>query len=205
MHRKPHPRSIVAVMTMSACGATIHVAKDRPTTVNPPSAELPAKLFADDFRGVCQGATVSRARAYDSGAAPHKVVLFTPYSGQLIEDTTTLPGDWMVQFDADADAYAKVDTVACVEVKDEQPLKECTGYQDNGRHTDDKVDLQSATYSVSVHEATTGKELGATELSGSDDSCPTILSFDNDNQTKVYDTPPSSDDLVAFLKPFVQP
>jgi|KBSSwiStaDraftv2_1062776.scaffolds.fasta_scaffold06082_13 hypothetical protein len=100
MHRKPHPRSIVAVMTMSACGATIHVAKDRPTTVNPPSAELPAKLFADDFRGVCQGAT---------------------------------------------------------------------------------------------------------ELSGSDDSCPTILSFDNDNQTKVYDTPPSSDDLVAFLKPFVQP
>ena len=84
-------------------------------------------------------------------------------------------------------------------------LKECTGYQDNGRDTDDKVNLRSATYSVSVHEATTGKELGATELSGSDDSCPTILSFDNDNQTKVYDTPPSSDDLIAFLKPFVQP
>jgi hypothetical protein len=84
-------------------------------------------------------------------------------------------------------------------------LKECTGYQDKGRDTDDKVNLQSATYSVSVHEATTRKGLGATELSGSDDSCPTILSFDNDNQTKVYDTLPSSDDLVAFLKPFVQP
>ena len=45
-------------------------------------------------------------------------------------------------------------------------LKECTGYQDNGRDTDDKVNRRSATYSVSVHEATTGKELGATELSG---------------------------------------
>jgi hypothetical protein len=90
-------------------------------------------------------------------------------------------------------------------VTDEQPLKECTGYQGNGRDTDDKVSLQSATYSVSVHEATTGKELGTMELSGSDDSCPTIVSFDNDNQTKVYDTPPSTDDLVAFLKPIVQP
>lgn len=30
-----------------------------------------------------------------------------------------------------------------------------------------KVKLRSATYSVSVHEATTGEELGATELSGS--------------------------------------
>jgi len=45
-------------------------------------------------------------------------------------------------------------------------LKECTGYQDKGRDTDDKVNRRSATYSVSVHEATTGKELGATELSG---------------------------------------
>jgi hypothetical protein len=29
-----------------------------------------------------------------------------------------------------------------------------------------KVNLRSVTYPVSVHEATTGKELGATELSG---------------------------------------
>jgi len=193
-------------MAVSACGATVHVAKDPITAVNPPpTSASPAKLFADDFRGVCQGATVSRARAYDSGTAPHKVVLFTPYSGDLIEDTSTLPEDWMVQFDANADAYAKVDTVACVEVKDEQPLKECTGYQDNGRDTDNKVNLQSATYAVSVHEATTGKELGSTELAGSDDSCPSIVSFENDSQTKNYDTPPPTDDLVAFLKPFVQP
>jgi hypothetical protein len=212
MHRKPRLGiSIVAVaaatvVTVSACGSTtVHLRKDPTTTANPSSTNPATKLFADDFRGVCQGATVSRARAYDSGTAPHKVVLFTPYSGDLIEDTSTLPDDWMVQFDANADAYAKVDTVACVEVKDEQPLKECTGYQDNGHDTDNKVALKSATYSVSVHEATTGKELGTTELSGSDDSCPAIVSFENDSQTKDYDSPPPTDDLVAFLKPFVQP
>ncbi len=70
------------------------------------------------------------------------------------------------------DAYAKVDTVADVEVKDELPLTECTGYQDDGHDTDNndtdnKVDLRSATYTVSVRE--------------------------------------SKDDLIAFLKPFVQP
>jgi hypothetical protein len=110
-----------------------------------------------------------------------------------------------VQFDPNGDAYADVDTVACVEVKDDEPLKECTGYQNDGQDTDNTVDLRTATYTVTVHEATTGKELGTTELDGTDDSCPTVVSFDNDTQTKVYDSPPSTDDLVGFIKPFVQP
>jgi hypothetical protein len=133
------------------------------------------------------------------------VILFSPYGGDVIEDTTTLPPDWMVQFDANSDAYAKVDTVVCVAAKDEQPLKECTGYQDEGHDTNNSVDLRSATYTVSVREATTGKELGSTELTSSDDTCPMFMSFDNDTQTKTYDAPPSTDDLVAFLEPFVQP
>ncbi|MBB5162015.1 hypothetical protein [Mycobacterium sp. AZCC_0083] len=33
----------------------------------------------------------------------------------------------------------------------------------------------------------------------------TIVSFDNDTQAKIYYEPPSKDDLVAFIKPFVQP
>jgi len=154
---------------------------------------------------VCAKALPCRATAYDPAAPSHKVVLFSPYSGDLIEDTSTLPDDWMVQFDEHEDAYAKVDIVACVEVKDEQPLQICTGYQNDGHDTDDEVDLRSATYTVSVHEATTGKELGTTELEGTDDSCPTFLSFDSESQTKVYDSPPSNDDLIAFIKPFVQP
>jgi hypothetical protein len=172
---------------------------------HPTTSTAPAQLFADDFQGVCKGATVSRATAYAADAPTHKVILFSPNDGAAFEDTSTLPSDWQVQFDANSDAYAQVDTVACVEVKDEQPVKECTGYQDNGHDTTNSVDLRSATYTVSVHEATTGKELGTTELSGTDDSCPTFMTFDNDTQSKVYDVPPSKDDLVAFIKPFVQP
>jgi hypothetical protein len=190
-----HHRPIAKDPTTSAT-----LAKD-PTTSTAPAA----KLFADDFQGVCKGATVSRATAYAPDAPTHKVILFSPNNGAPFEDTSTLPSDWMVQFDADSDAYAKVDTVACVEVKDEQPLKECTGYQDDGHDTTNSVDLRSATYTVSVHEATTGNELGTTELSGTDDSCPTFMTFDNDTQSKVYDVPPSKDDLIAFIKPFVQP
>jgi hypothetical protein len=207
--------SAAALLTVSACAPSIYLPKHPTavgtlTTVATPTSRLasssqPDKLFADDFRGACSGATVSRATTDDPGATSHKVVLFSPYSGDLIEDTSTLPQDWMVQFDSTSDAYAKVDTVACVQVKDEQPLKECTGYQDNGHDTSNKVDLRSASYTVSVHEAATGKELGTTELDGSDDSCPMFVTFDNDSQTKAYDTPPSKDDLIAFIKPFVQP
>jgi hypothetical protein len=31
------------------------------------------------------------------------------------------------------------------------------------------------------------------------------MTFDTDDQTKTYDAPPSTDDLIAFIKPFVQP
>jgi hypothetical protein len=171
-----------------------------------PGTSVPAtKLFADDFRGVCQGAGVSRATAYSKQAPNHKVILFSSYSGSLTEDTTTLPSDWVVQFDANTDAYAKADTVACVQVKSGQPLKQCTGYQNNGHDTKNKVDLRTATYTVTAHEATTGKVLGQTELTGTDDSCPMFMTFDDENQTKSYDAPPSKDELIAFLKPFVQP
>jgi hypothetical protein len=74
------------------------------------------------------------------------------------------------------------------------------GCQDNGRDTDDKVDLHSATYSVSVHEATTGKEPVPRSCRAA-----TIVSFENGSRTKVYNTPLSKDDPVAFLKPFLQP
>src|SRR5262245_41692418 len=124
---------------------------------------LVATTSPDESRDT-KGATVSRATTYDPAAPVHKVVLFSPYSGDLIEDTTTLRDDWMVQFDGHADAYAKIDTFACVELKDEQPLQICSGYQNDGHDTDDKVDLRSDTYTVSVHEATTGRELGTTEF-----------------------------------------
>jgi hypothetical protein len=57
---------------------------------------------------------------------------------------------------------------------------------------------------VSVHEATTGKVLGTTELPGLDDSCPMFVTFGGDRQTKSYDAPPSIDELIDFVIPSVQ-
>ncbi|MDT5066800.1 MAG: hypothetical protein QOK02_2955 [Mycobacterium sp.] len=185
--------------------ASTGVASSTMPATTMPATTMPTKLFPDDLQAACKGATVSRATPYAEGAPTHKVVLFSPYGGHLVEDMSTLPSDWMVQFDANSDAYAQVDTVACLEVKEEQPLKECTGYQDDGHDTRNEVDLRSAVYTVSVREAATGKELGTTELSGTDDTCPMFMSFDDDTQTKIYYAPPSKDDLVAFIKPFVQP
>jgi len=194
--------AVAGLVVISGCSA---IGVGGPAPLDPTTSATPTKLFPDDLQAACKGATVSRATPYVPAAQTHKVILFSPYGGGVVEDMSTLPEDWMVQFDANSDAYAKVDTVACVEVKDEQPLKECTGYQDDGHDTSNTVDLRSADYTVSVREATTGKQLGQTELPGTDDSCPMFVSFDDDTQTKTYYEPPSKDDLVAFIKPFVQP
>lgn len=187
---------------VAACGASPVVVK---STTAATSSPTPAQLFGDDFEGVCQGATVSRATPYATAGASHKVILFGPNDGKLYENTSTLPADWMVQFDTNSDAYAKVDTVACEEVESEQTVKQCTGYTKDDRETNNEVTLNTATYKITVHEATTGKVLGTTELDGTDDTCPTFMSFDDENQKKTYDAPPSKEDLVAFVKPFVQP
>jgi hypothetical protein len=55
--------------------------------------DAPVQLFSDDFQGVCQGATVSRATPYRATGATHKVILFSPNDGKLYEDTSTLPND----------------------------------------------------------------------------------------------------------------
>jgi hypothetical protein len=163
--------AVAGLVVISGCsviglGGPRPVAPAMSTAPSASATATAAKLFLDDLQAACKGATVSRATRYDAGAPTHEVILFSPYGGGVVEDMSTLPEDWMVQFDANSDAYAKVDTVACVEVKDEQPLKECTGYQDDGHDTSNTVDLRSADYTVSVREATTDKELGQSELPG---------------------------------------
>lgn len=55
-----------------------------------------------------------------------------------------------------------------------------------------------------LRSAVTAKELGRTELSTTDDTCPMFMSFDDDTQIKTYDVPPKVD-VVAFIKQFAQP
>ena len=197
---------VVAGIGLTYLAACSRVDAARPIpSLDPTTSSAPAKLMSSDFMAVCQGATQSRAAGYNPDAPSHKTILFTPLGHGLVEDTSTLPSDWSVQFDANRDAYAAIDTVVCVEIKDEQSVKECTGYQDNGHSTANKVDLRATAYTVTVRAATSGKELATTELSGTDTTCPMFMSFDDDTQTKSYNVPPPKDDLIAFVKQFAQP
>lgn len=209
----PHPSHAPAriAVALSACLSLPLAAcssVEAPKHVGPPdptTSPAATKLTSEDFKPVCQGATQSRATTYIPDAPSHKAILFTPLGHSLVEDTGTLPADWTVQFDANRDNYAAIDLVTCTEIKDEHSVKDCTGYQDNGHATENKVDLRFATYTVTVRIAVSGKEIGRTELSGTDDTCPLFMSFDSDTQTKPYDVPPPKEDLTAFVKQFVQP
>src|ERR1700750_3095079 len=63
----------VVLAGVTACSVSLPRVLSSPTIVGntsskptaAPSTSEQSKLFADDFRGVCQGATVSRATAYD--------------------------------------------------------------------------------------------------------------------------------------------
>ena len=91
--RPPHVLAVAAgaaaLVAVAACGPLATVIKDPVTIGSPPSptrtssgrtsphpttASPQDMLFPDDFRGVCSGATESRATTYDSGAAGHKEI-----------------------------------------------------------------------------------------------------------------------------------
>jgi hypothetical protein len=164
------------------------------------------QLFDTNFQPVCQGATVSRATAYDPKAPTHKVLYFESYRDTIVATTSKIPTDWQVQFDANSDALAAVDLVACAVRTQDTFVKDCTGYKDNnGVDSGNVAKLHSATYELTVHEAKTGKSLGSTTIDAPASDCPTFLTFDGDTTTLDYYEPPSQDAVVAFVKPFAQP
>ena len=173
---------------------------DGATTTTTPKGQM----FADDFVDVCQGASQSRAAAY-SETGPHKMVYIQTYEDHLQDDSQVLPDDWTVQFDAAKDVYASVDVVGCGVRTEERFLKECTGYQVDGKDTGHKVKLYGATYEVSVHQAKTGKELASKTFETTDTECPSFQSFDEGEKVATVYQSLSEDQLVAFLKPYVQP
>jgi hypothetical protein len=167
----------------------------------------PHKLFDSDFTGVCQGATQSKAKPYDKAAPGHKVLYFETYKKGLVQTNPSgFPSDWQVLFDANSDAFAAVDLVACTTRTSDAFVKDCDGYEDSDKKpTQNIAKLHTATYTLSVHEATSGKELGSTQLKADDNDCPMFVSFDSGSDTTDYYAAPSSDEIVAFIRPFAQP
>lgn len=160
-------------------------------------------LFPDNFKGVCSGASVSAATAYDRGAAAHKALYFATYEDDLTDRSSSLPDDWTVQFTPDRDAFKAIDLVVCARRTAAQEVRVCDGYKNNGNPTQNKVRWHTATYELSVREARTGRELAKTTAEATDNDCPMFMSFDND--TDVVDGYASlSDTAVAdVLRPHI--
>jgi hypothetical protein len=193
----------VAVLGLAAAGCGSSSSGGTAAAGSDPST---GPLFSDSFQSVCQGATQSRATTYETTAPTHKALYFESYTDDLLDESSELPADWTIPYDAkNQTALTGTDLVACGVRTASRLLKTCTGYQDKGKDTDDTVDLYAATYTLSVHEAATGTTLASRPVTSDDPTCPTLASFGDDHSTvKQYDPIPK-DTVIAALKQYVQP
>lgn len=174
------------------------------TTASAPTRA--AQLFPSDFEGVCSGATVSAATAHDKSAAAHKVLYFeSAAESGLVDRTSSLPKDWTVTYSQTSDSFKKIDLVACAKRTADKQVKICDGYESDGKATSNKVRWHTATYEVTVHAATTGKELAKETVEATSTVCPMLVSFSGNGETKDQYASVSEEDVIDLLKPFVQP
>ena len=187
--------ALLMLGALAACGKQA----DKTATGASAEASLAAKLFPDNFKGVCSGASVSAATAYDPAAKAHKALYFATYKDDLMDQSSTLPNDWTVQFDEHADAYKAVDLVICARRVADKQVKVCDGYKDkDDKPTGNMVRWHTATYEVSVREALTGKELEKKTIEAGDSTCPMFQNFDSSTEA-VDDYASLSDTAVLDL------
>ena len=195
------PAAVAAALTLVACEQN----KSSPSGSEGKSAAAPAKqLFPDDFKGVCSGASVAAAAAYDPAVAQHKALHFATYKDDFTDRSSSLPGDWTVQWAVEGDALKAIDLVVCARRTAAKEVKLCDGYKDDDKPTQNKVRWHTATYELSLWEAHSGKKLATTTAEATGSGCPMFMSFDGDSET--VDAYASLSDTVVtdFLKPHIK-
>lgn len=171
-----------------------------------PSAPAEVPLSAQDFDAVCSGASVSDATAYDKSAASHKALFFeSGDTGMNDHSITALPKDWTVTYTSKGADFTAVDLVACAKRVEEKQVKVCDDYKSDGKPTKNRVRWHTATYELTVHAASTGKELEKKTYEATDSGCPMFVSFSGDDETKDEYASVPKDVIVELLKPYVQP
>jgi hypothetical protein len=196
------PAALLAVAALAACsddksgGAAKDGASSQTAQATP--------LFPDDFKGVCSGASVAAASAYDPAAAQHKALHFATYKDDFTDRSSSLPGDWTVQWAPEGNALIAIDLVVCARRTAAKEAKLCDGYKDDDKPTQNKVRWHTATYELSLWEAHSGKKLAATTAEATSTSCPMFMSFDGNAET--VDAYASLSDTVVtdFLKPHIK-
>jgi hypothetical protein len=190
---------VLALAALASCGEESTSGSD----ATGGDAAPVSQLFPDNFKGVCSGASVSNATAYDAAAATHKALYFRSYEDDFTDSSSSLPADWTVQWSQEGDALRAIDLVACARRTAAVQVKVCDGYEDDGKPTQNKVRWHTATYELSVREATTGKVLATTTLEATETDCPMFQTFDGDSDT-VDGYATLSDTAVAdFLRPHI--
>jgi hypothetical protein len=195
------PSAIVALAALASCGGEQDSSGGSDT--EGAAVAQASVLFPDDFKGVCSGATVSNATAYEPAGKAHKALYFATYEDDLLDQSSSLPGDWTVQWSQEGNALTAIDLVACARRTAAKEVRVCDGYENDGKPTQNKVRWHTATYELSVREATTGKVLATTTMEATDSDCPMFQTFDSDTET-VDGYAGLSDTAVAdFLRPLI--
>jgi hypothetical protein len=199
------PAAFLALAALGACGegGDTGAVGEGAGGEGAQTAQAGSPLFPDNFKGVCSGASVSAATAYDPAAATHKALYFTTYEDGLTDRSHSLPGDWTVQFSPDGDALRAVDLVVCARRTAARQVKICDEYQNDGKETQNSVRWHTATYELSVREARTGRELAKTTAEANDADCPMFMSFDNDSETVDGYADLSETVVTDFLRPHI--
>jgi hypothetical protein len=198
------PAAVLAFAALASCGGHRDKSGGSDTKSGTGASTAQASLlFPDNFKGVCSGASVSAATAYDPGAKAHKALYFVTYKDGFSDRSSSLPDDWTVQFSPSSDAFRAIDLVACARRTAAREVKICDGYKTNGNATQNKVRWHTATYQLSAWEAKTGKKLAETTVEATDSECPMFENFDNPSET-VDEYASLSDSAVAdFLRPHI--
>jgi hypothetical protein len=197
------PAVAIALAALTACGGDAGTAGGGDAAGGADAAPVAGMLFPDNFKGVCSGATVSAATAFDPAGKAHKALYFATYEDDLLDQSSSLPGDWTVQWSQEGNALTAIDLVACARRTAAKEVRVCDGYENDGKPTQNKVRWHTATYEVSVREATTGKVLATTSMEATDTDCPMFQTFDSDTET-VDGYAGLSDTAVAdFLRPHI--
>jgi hypothetical protein len=192
--------SMLALAALASCGG------DGGTNAGSGAGAVTAQatpLFPDNFKGVCSGASVSTATAYDPRAAAHKALYFATYEDDFTDRSSSLPPDWTVLFSPNGDALRAVDLVVCARRTAARQVKVCDGYRNHGSPTQNQVRWHTATYELSVREARTGRQLAQTTAEATGSDCPMFMSFDNDTDIVDGYASLSNSAVADFLRPHI--
>lgn len=157
------------------------------------------QLFANDFTPVCSGAGLTDAAAYEKSAGKiHPILVmykkaddqkWSKYYSKLVEGWET---DWK--------EIAKTELVVCVDPTERKKAKECPFEKDGNKFL---LEMYDTKYDVKLYESKTGTLIKETKLDlKAANQCPMFQMFRNATEKKDADF---KDELIKFVKPYVQP